>query len=296
MVVPALLSCTSDKEAQVGQVQTKETGGAQVSQVTESPAGQKTQYSLEISPAGATRNSTLSAVPKGFNVNDAKIEWVINGGPNTGSGITFKASETKKGDRIQAKTTIHGMEILSNIVEIGNTPPELTRVKFMPEVFKAGDSLYIEAAASDAGENAVTILYEWKKNGEPAGNGKAIGSPVKRGDMVSVKVTPFDGESYGKPIILERQIQNMPPLISEDKKINFDGQVLTCQLQAGDPDGDPLVYSLKAAPQGMTINPSTGLITWNVPRDFRGTASVTAAVNDGHGGEATHIFNIAVHP
>jgi hypothetical protein len=292
----ALLSCSSEKSPQVNGVQKSEDQGVPGTSLPAASTGEKAQYSLEIFPARATRSSTLSVFSKDFNVNDAKIEWVINGSPGAGSGVTFKASETKKGDRVQARAVFQGKEILSSTVEIKNAPPEITKVKIMPEVFKPGDTWWVDVAGSDPDGDAVTFLYEWKRNGGPAGKGRMLESQMKRGDKISVRITPYDGTDYGRPVFWERELANMPPWMSEEKKINFDGKVLTCQITASDPDGDPLVYSLKAAPQGMTINPSTGLITWNVPRDFQGTASVTAAVNDGHGGEASHTFSIAVHP
>lgn len=293
----ALFSCSSEKAPEVN------TGGGQ--DETESVARTSAQsdsanknepYALLLSPVQATRNSSLAAIPRGFSLNDVKIEWAVNGRPSTVSGAVFNASGTKKGDRVQAKATLPGREIVSNIVEIKNAPPELTRVKIMPEVFKPGDTLNVEAAASDADGDAVSILFEWTRNGEPAGKGRAIESPVKRGDKITVKVTPFDGESYGSSIVLKRELLNLPPMITEQYKVRFDEKRLSCQINATDPDGDPLVYSLKDAPPGMTINPTSGLITWDVPRDFRGTASVTACVNDGHRGESTHTFNIDIRP
>jgi hypothetical protein len=164
----------------------------------------------------------------------------------------------------------------------------------MPEVFKMGDRLYIDASASDADEDPVVILYEWTKNGEPAGNTKEIGAQIKRGDKISVKITPFDGEAYGKPITLRREIGNMPPMIAEDKKHIFDGKVWTYQIKASDPDGDEITYALKTAPSGMTIDAS-GLIKWNVPQDSKGKAPVTVSVSDNHGGETTASFSVEIN-
>ncbi len=253
-------------------------------------------YSLEITPADASRNSTLSLIPKGFNLSDAKIEWLVNGIPDISPAPgQFKAAETKKGDTVQAKAVINGKEILSNSIQIKNALPEIDRVKILPEVFKPGDALNIEVAGSDIDGDAVTILYEWTKNGEPAGSGKRIDAQLKRGDKVSIKITPFDGEDYGRYIILRREIRNLPPIIIEDKKFNFDGEVLTYQVKAADPDNDPLTYSLKTAPANMTIGPSTGLIHWDVPADFKGETTITVSVSDGHGGVAgqSFIFKIA---
>jgi hypothetical protein len=253
------------------------------------------RYSLELYPSAPTRNSTLSINPRGFSPYDARVQWFVNGNPAGDAAPVFKAALARRGDRVQAKATVRGMDFFSNTVEIRNTPPELTKVKIMPEIFKPGDVLRVDVTGSDPDGDEVTFLYEWKKNGEPAGKGPAIESDVKRGDRISVKINPFDGTVNGVPIILEREIVNMPPVIADEKKIKFDGKTATCQMKASDPDGDPLAYSLKAAPQGMTIDPSTGLITWDVPRNFRGKVPVAVCVKDGHGGEATHTFDIDIH-
>ena len=53
-------------------------------------------------------------------------------------------------------------------------------------------------------------------------------------------------------------------MIVDHKNFNFDGSVYTYQVKATDPDEDKLTYSLKSAPAGMTIDPKTGAIQWNV--------------------------------
>jgi hypothetical protein len=249
---------------------------------------------LEITPVNASRKSTLKVIAQGFNLSDAKIEWLVNG-QLTQSPISsqFNAKEAKKGDKVQVKAIIEGKEILSNIIEIKNAPPEVTRVKILPEIFKPGDTLSVEVAGNDIDGNEVIIAYEWTKNGEPAGNGKRLEVPLKRGDKISAKITPFDGESYGPTVILNREIKNMPPMIIEDKKFNFDGKVYTHQIKATDPDGDTLTYTLKQAPKGMVID-KTGLITWVASEKDKGRHPVTVQVTDGYGGEALYNFDITI--
>ncbi len=287
-----LLSCTSEKAADV--TARNDAGPGTGAAVTGSGGPQQ---SLRITPSAADRNSTLTAVPGGFNLYDAKYAWSVNGEPVSGaSSCTFRVCDcsAKKGDSVQAKAVINGREIISNSVIIGNTPPELTAVKLMPEVFKPGDTLYIDAAARDFDGDQVTIACEWTKNGQSAGTGKSIGCPVKRGDRVTVKVTPFDGERYGRPVVLETDIKNMPPSIVSDKKYDFEGGVFSYRVHATDPDGDALVYSLKTAPSGMIINASTGLITWRVPAEFSGKTSFTVSAGDGNGGLAMQTFNFEI--
>jgi hypothetical protein len=276
------LSCSSEKPAQVSKPPVSSGSGL---------------YSLQIAPANALRNSTLYLIAQGFNTSDAKIEWLVNDELiSSPSASQFNTAETKKGDKIQAKAAINGKDILSNIVQIKNSLPEISKVRFLPEVFKIGDTLSVEGSGSDIDKDEVTILYEWTKNGEPAGNSNRIEVPLKRGDKVDVKITPFDGEAYGHSVILHREIVNLPPVIIEDMKFSFDENIYTFQVKATDPDGDSLIYSIKTPPAGMTINPSTGLVKWDVPPEFKGRASVSISVTDGHGGEAIQGLAIVIGP
>jgi hypothetical protein len=93
---------------------------------------------------------------------------------------------------------------------------------------------------------------------------------------------------------LHREISNLPPVITEHREFKFDGKVYAYQVKASDPDEDALVYSLKSAPKGMSIDQSTGLINWPVPPEFKGDAEATAVVDDGHGGTALYQLKITI--
>ncbi|HET7319932.1 MAG TPA: putative Ig domain-containing protein, partial [Nitrospirota bacterium] len=108
------------------------------------------------------------------------------------------------------------------------------------------------------------------------------------------RVTPFDGVVCGDSVTLEREIRNMPPVITAHNEFSFDGTVYSYQVKASDPDDDTLAYSLEGAPDGMAINKSTGLITWKVPSGFKGDAGATAVVNDGNGGVARYSLKISI--
>lgn len=298
IILSLFLSCSSEKPADTAKGKPVKPKDISISgKDAPSAAVREVKYSLEIIPADASRSSVLSLTSKGFSLSNAKIVWLVNGNPAVSeSPSQFKAIETKKGDTVQAKAIVNGREILSNIVKLKNAAPELTKIKIMPETFKLGDTLYVDVVGSDIDGDEVTILYEWTKNGEPAGTEKQIGVPIKRGDKISIKITPFDGETYGQPVVLRREIGNMPPVIIEDKAFIFNGKRFLYQVKASDPDNDPLTYSLKTAPPGMTIEKTTGLIKWEVPQDFKGKVSVTVIVNDGHSGEAVQSFAFEIVP
>lgn len=279
-----LCACSSEKPLEVsGQ---KPVGPS----VTEGPA-----YTMEIAPVNASRKTPIYLAPHGFELSDAKVEWLVNGipveSPKPGQLIN---SEIKKGDAVQAKVTIKGQEVLSNSIQIKNSPPEITRVRTLPDLAKPGDTLSVEVEGKDADGDEVAFTYEWTRNGEPAGNGRQIEGQLRRGDKVIITIVPSDGEETGRPIIVRREIKNMPPAISDNKKFSFDGKVYTFQVLANDPDDDTLTYSLQSGPKGMTINSATGLVHWDVPAEFKGKAPFMVLVSDGQGGESRKSFSIEI--
>jgi len=205
-VITMFLSCSSKESGEVGDKKTPsvtESGG-----VGQSVSPATGTFSLTIVPVNATRSTTIYANPSGFVLADAKVDWLVN---NLIVGNTdarqFKAEKAYKGARIQARAVINGQEILSNIIQISNSPPVVTNAVFTPE---PGDKLSVEATATDIDEDEITISYGWTRNGEPAGNTRQIDVPLNNGDKVQIKITPFDGESYGKPVILYKEIVIAP--------------------------------------------------------------------------------------
>ncbi len=174
-----------------------------------------------------------------------------------------------------------------------NEPPNVEKAKLELKNINNMDVIRVIADGSDNDGDIVSFKYEWAINDERRGEGDSI-SGFKRGDKITVKITPFDGKDFGSPKTLLTEIQNTTPILSENKKIKFDGNLWMYQIKATDPDGDTLSYSLKTAPQGMTINPNTGLIQWNVPYNFKGTVSFTVSVSDNHGGEILQSFTIEI--
>ncbi|MHC5538982.1 putative Ig domain-containing protein, partial [Singulisphaera rosea] len=63
---------------------------------------------------------------------------------------------------------------------------------------------------------------------------------------------------------------------------------------AGDLDHEAMNYSLTVKPDGMEVNPLTGVVTWTPTRDQIGTNQVILRVDDGRGGDAVQSFQITV--
>lgn len=72
---------------------------------------------------------------------------------------------------------------------------------------------------------------------------------------------------------------NPPEFISTPSVGSSPLEPFVYDADASDADGDPLTYSLATAPEGMAINPATGLIMWTPTAE--GTFNVTVSVSDG---------------
>ncbi|MBA7534931.1 hypothetical protein ES705_27181 [subsurface metagenome] len=75
-------------------------------------------------------------------------------------------------------------------------------------------------------------------------------------------------------------IGNDPPVITSNPVTDAEmGILYTYNVEANDPDGDALTYSLISNPSGMVINKYTGVITWEEPTV--GSHGVKVMVSDG---------------
>ncbi len=70
------------------------------------------------------------------------------------------------------------------------------------------------------------------------------------------------------------------------------GQSYQYQVTARDPEGAALTYALQDAPQGMTIDPLTGLIQWTPSADEVGTYTVSVLAQDAQGAVAGQSFKV----
>lgn len=72
-----------------------------------------------------------------------------------------------------------------------------------------------------------------------------------------------------------------------------EGAAYTYDVEATDPNEDTLTYSLTTSPTGMTINSTTGVITWTPTESQLGENEVVVEVSDGNK-STTHSFTVTV--
>lgn len=181
---------------------------------------------------------------------------------------------------------------------VTNYPPKILSVEILPAKPHIGDELEARAEAFDADGDPVQFSYTWVVNGQIAAKGTGpnfSGSDLHKHDRVVARVVPSDGKLNGvegssQPVM----ITNRPPLITSAPSTTMKGGVYTYTVAAKDPDGDALQFRLSQAPEGMTIQPETGLIQWKVSTE-QPAVDINVVASDGDGAEAFQQFKLTVH-
>jgi hypothetical protein len=128
-----------------------------------------------------------------------------------------------------------------------------------------------------------------------ASSGLLAWTPTAAG-TVSVEIVVRDGQGgeATQTYTLTVSAPNHPPVITSTPVSSATvGVLYTYQVQASDPDNDPLQYRMLQAPSGMVIT-QNGLISWT-PATV-GHVSVQFQVDDGRGGNVTQSYVITVSP
>jgi len=216
---------------------------------------------------------------------------------------TIKSGIFKKGDLIQVRGTpsdgkVNGTPFLSAAVKILNSPPVIQEVWIEPKVAYVTDVLKAYVKSSDSDRDFIYYTYQWEKNGivlnEERGETLEKGR-FKKGDSIVAIVTPDDRETLGSPKKSEPLIiSNSPPIILSSPPTSVEKTSYIYQVKASDPDNDPTLFTLKSGPRGMEMDKKTGLIRWEIHKEYKGTHSFEIEVSDDSGGKSIQRYTLTL--
>jgi choice-of-anchor C domain-containing protein len=120
--------------------------------------------------------------------------------------------------------------------------------------------------------------------------------PNENSNAPSIAFSNPNRKQFTYDLVFLSQLNQAPAIQTLPKIEAFPDKSYACDVNATDPDGDTLTYSLLASPTGMAINSTTGVITWQPSTANLGTVPVSVQVSDGRGGSAVQDFVVSVSP
>lgn len=90
---------------------------------------------------------------------------------------------------------------------------------------------------------------------------------------------------------------NQPPIFDSVPVVNaFSNSSYSYDVRAIDDAGDDVTYSLIASPDGMEVDPLSGVITWSPAQEQLGAHDIAIEIADQHGATRTQRFTLVVAP
>ncbi len=212
-----------------------------------------------------------------------KVKWFVNG-KEVAEGVDFSASDIRRNDVIYALVTPYdskeyGKTVKTKVVTAGNTPPRILEAKLDPDsIYATTKQAKVNIKAIDHDGDSLRYICHWHLGAERlADSATAIsGLQLKKGDLFTVDVLAFDGESLSLGYVITGSVANSPPRLgTKMDSLMASPDSFVYSLPISDPDGDRLTFSLVSGPATVQIDQNTGQLSGRIeepsPIEIRAT-------------------------
>jgi hypothetical protein len=235
--------------------------------------------SLRIDPANATVRDQLTASYAAIDEDGDALhyfsEWLVNGSVvYSDNGTSLRLDRFRKGDVVTFVLRVSDSRaatvVASVSTTIANSPPHNVTVTLEPTRARTTDDLLARYSAIDADLGyAPPATYEWRRDGVPipGQTGPVLPHTAQAKDeLITVVVHVSDGEATASASA-SITIDDTPPVVRVPTDYDYVpyGQTLSFDATASDVDGDSIgQFVLSYGPAGMTVDASTGRVSWPV--------------------------------
>jgi Putative Ig domain len=232
-------------------------------------------WSLENAPDGMVLDAQTGALrwqPKSNQLGNhtVTVKLADSYGAFTTQEFTLKVTGTNTPPTIASTPITKGAANQAYAYQVAATDPENDALRF--SLGKRPQGMAIDVSGK----------ISWTPQGAQVGT-----------HTVEVQVTDSQGATTTQTYNLEvgtTAINHAPEINSTPGLLADLSNSYRYQIQATDPDRDPITYQLLSGPQGMTIDPLTGLTQWQNP--IAGTYQVVVGALDNSGLGAAQSFTL----
>ncbi len=250
--------------------------------VASDPNGDPLTFTVAGLPAGLKMNATgqISGTPTtavtatvNVTVSDGKLSSTVT--------FTWTVTQTPQSNKQPDVTPVDPTDIPTD----SNRGEPITPFRPVVATDPEGDPLTYSATGLPEGLSIDPVT------------GYITGTPKDPGTYNDIKVTVSDGTTQitvtVPPFVVGFE-GNDPPTVSSppSSMTRSEGEPITLQIVASDPEGQALTYTATGLPAGLSINPSTGLISGTPTAT--GTYYVEVTVSDSSGASSVVSFTLTI--
>ena len=251
-------------------------------------------YSYQVVATDADRdalNYVLTDAPVGMTINATTglISWAVPAGTAGSFNVAIEVSDGKGG--VAQQNYAIGVGITANRPPLITSTPNATAT--------AGSTYVYQVTATDPDNDALTMsLHAPDPTMTLSSTGK-VEWAIPAGTTGTFEITVVVADGKGGEALQTFELAvgqngNRPPRITSQPGVTTTpGAAYSYQINATDPENDPLNYQILTGPAAMMVS-ATGKVEWNVPANIAGLTPVSLKVSDGKGGEVIQTFDISV--
>jgi len=185
---------------------------------------------------------------------------------------------------------------------VANQRPRLLGISITPAgVIIPGETIVVTPEAVDPDGDELEYDYSWTVNGEaqvidfwdPQDHFSTAG--LRQGDRIEVTVVARDRRGAQSRPLASGAIDlraAAPEILSAPA--GYDGGTFRYSLEARDPQGGRLRFSLRKGPEGMRVDPDRGEVFWSPAPNQTGIHPVEIVVENSGGIRAIQAFELEV--
>ncbi|MBL8345948.1 MAG: tandem-95 repeat protein [Rubrivivax sp.] len=254
-------------------------GAAYAYRVTASDGnGDTLSYSLTTAPAGMTINAT-----------SGQIAWTPTAAQAGSRAVAVRVADA---GGLAATQSFNVAVVATNVAPQINSTPLTSATSGAAYAYRVtatdanGDALTYSLTTAPAGMtiNATSGQIAWTPTAAQIGSRAVTARVADPGGLAAT-------QSFNVTVVAAAAA---PQITSAPLTSATVGAAYAYRVAATDANGDTLTYSLTTAPTGMTINATSGQISWTPTAAQIGSRAVTARVADPGGLAATQSFTVTV--